>query len=76
VEAIVRVIGLMMPPVQLSVTRCGGDEFKLLAQSGREVVRACVVSRARAIEILAAEMDHLEICPAAWSPECLRTTEI
>ncbi|MFT0875108.1 hypothetical protein VRZ08_01000 [Rhodopseudomonas sp. G2_2311] len=66
----------MTPTVQVSVTRSGFDEFKLLAQSGREVVVACVVSRVRAVEILAAELDRLEICPAAWSPECLRTTEI
>lgn len=66
----------MTSALQVSVTRLDGDEFKLLAQSGREIVRVCVVSRARAIEILAAELHHLEICPAAWSPECLRTTEI
>lgn len=65
-----------MPAVQVSVTRCGADEFKLVAQSGREIVRACVVPRLRAVEILAAELNRLEICPAAWSPECLRTTEI
>lgn len=65
-----------MPAVQVSVTRSGADEFKLVAQSGREIVRACVVSRRRAAEILAGELDRLEICPAAWSLEYLRTTEI
>ncbi|ACF01557.1 hypothetical protein Rpal_3051 [Rhodopseudomonas palustris TIE-1] len=66
----------MKAAVQVIVTRSGVDEFKLVAQSGREIVRASVVSRMRAVEILAAELDRLEICPAAWSPECLRTTEI
>jgi|GEM_PF-3716547 len=66
----------MMPAVQISMTRTGPDEFKVLAQSHRTILRSSVLTRSDALGLLARELDALEICPAAWSPECLRTTEI
>lgn len=62
--------------VQISVTRSGADEFKVIAQSDRTILRAHVVTRAHAIAFIIGELDALEVCPVTWSPECLRTTEI